>query len=100
MEKQNSADMEQVMELLDLIRGVEIRGELVATSFIVRRVQPYKERAHLGFDFRGDDNGTRERTERLSKKNVLERAAELFAPNISFVWPKQTRAFNCTYPPP
>ena len=37
-EKPNSAKMEQVMELLDLIRGVEIRGELVATSFIVHRI--------------------------------------------------------------
>jgi hypothetical protein len=83
--------MEQVMELLDLIRG-----ELVATSFIVRRVQPCKERAHPGFDYRGDDDGTRERTEQLTKKNVLERATELFAPNISFAWPKQTRAYNCT----
>ena len=100
MEKPNSADMEQVRELLDLIRGMEIRGELVATSFIVHRVQPCKERTHPGFDYRGDDDGTRERIERLTKKNVLERAAELFAPNISFAWPKQTRAFNCTYPPP
>ena len=85
MEKPNSTDMEQVRELLDMIKGMEINGELVAASFIVRRVQPCKERAHLGFDFRGDDDGTRERTERLSKKNVLERAAKLFTPNISFV---------------
>ena len=99
-EKPNSADMEQVRELLDLIKGVETSGELVVASFIVHRVQPCKERAHPGFDFKGDDDGTRERTKRLSKKNVLEWATELFAPNISFVWPKQTRAFNCTYSPP
>ena len=37
-EKPNSADMEQVRELLDLIKGVEINGELVAASFIVRHV--------------------------------------------------------------
>jgi len=30
----------------------------------------------------------------------MGQAAELFASNISFVWPKQTRAFNCSYPPP
>ena len=83
-EKPNSADMEQVGELLDLIKGMEIRGELVAASFIVRRVQPCKERAHPGFDYRGDDDDTRERTERLMKKIVLERAVELFAPNASF----------------
>ena len=83
-EKPNSADMEQVRELLDLIKGMEISGELVAASFIVRRIQPYKERAHLGFDYRGDDDGTRERMERLTKQIVLERAAELFAPNALF----------------
>ena len=63
--------MEQVRELLDLIKGVELRGELVVASFIVRRVQPYKERAHLGFEYRGDDDGTWESTERLTKKEVI-----------------------------
>ena len=37
-ERPNSIDMEQVKELLDLIQGVELRDELVAASFIVRRV--------------------------------------------------------------
>ena len=46
------------MELLDLIKGVELRGELVAASFIVWRVQPCKERAHLAFDYKGDNDGT------------------------------------------
>ena len=59
--------MEQVRELLNLLEGIEISGELVAASFIVRRIQPCKERAHPGFDYRGDDDGTRERTERLTK---------------------------------
>ena len=57
-ERPNSVDMEQVMELLDLMKDLELRGELVAASFIVHRIQPYKERAHLGFDFRGDDDET------------------------------------------
>ena len=30
----------------------------------------------------------------------MGRAVELFASNISFVWSKQMRAFNCSYPPP
>ena len=99
-ERPNSVDMEQVKELLDLIQGVELRGELVAASFIVRRVQPYKERAHPGFDYRGDDDGTRERSGRLKRSEVLERATELFAPNASFSMSGQTRAFNYTNLPP
>ena len=92
--------MEQVMELLDLIKGLELRGELVAASFIVRRIQPCKERAHPGFDFRGDNDGTQERTERLMKKEVTDRARELFTSNISFSWPKNMQAFNYANPPP
>ena len=83
-EKRNSADMEQVRELLNLIKGMEINNRLVAASFIVHHVQPCKERAHPGFDFKGDDNGTRERPGRLKRSEVLERAVELFAPNASF----------------
>ena len=56
--KPSSADMEQVRELLDLIKGVRTNGGLVAASFIVRRIQPYKERPHASFDFKGDIDGT------------------------------------------
>ena len=92
--------MEQVKEILNLIHGVELRGELVAASFIVRRVQPCKERAHLGFYYRGDDDGTRESTEWLSRKEMISQATELFTSNASFSWPKETKAFNCTNLPP
>ena len=92
--------MEQVRELLDLTKGVRTNGGLVAVRFIVRRIQPYKERAHMGFDFKGDTDGTRERSERLSKDDVLEQVVGLFAPNASFNVSGQTRAFNCTNLPP
>ena len=54
--------MEQVRELLGLIKCVKMYDALVVVSFIVCRVQPCKERAHAGFDFKGDTNGTRERS--------------------------------------
>ena len=56
--KPSSADMEQVREILGLIKGVKMDVGLVAASFIVRRIQPCKERAHAGFDFKGDTDGT------------------------------------------
>ena len=99
-EKPNSADMEQVRELLSLIKGVKTNGGLVAASFIVRRIQPYKERAHAAFDFMGETDGTRERTEMLSRDVVQERAAELFAPFASFNLLGQTRPFHCKNLPP
>ena len=60
--------MEQVRELLGLIKGVKTNGGLVAASFIVRRVQPCKERAHAGFDFMGNTNGTREGIEAVERR--------------------------------
>ena len=100
LERPNNADMEQVMELLDLINGVELRGELVAASFIVRRIQPCKERAHPTFDYKGDNDSTRESIDRLTKKEVIDRAMDLFTSNVSFSWLKGTKAFNCSNPPP
>ena len=72
LKKPSSANMEQVRELLDLIKGMKINSGLVVASFIVRRVQPCKERAHVGYDFKGDNDGTQESTGRLTKDEVLE----------------------------
>ena len=63
-EKPSIADIEQVEELLGLIKGVKMNGALVAASFIVGHVQPCKERAHTGFDFKRDTDSTQERMER------------------------------------
>ena len=39
-EKPSSADMDQVRELLSLIKGVKMNGALVAASFIMHHVYP------------------------------------------------------------
>ena len=92
--------MEQVKELLDLIKSVRTNGGLVATSFIVRRIQPCKERAHPGFEFKGETDGTREKPEILSRSDVEERTVELFAPLSSFRLSGYTKPFNCKNLPP
>ena len=92
--------MEQMRELLDLKKGMKTNGGLVAASFIVRRVQPYKERAHVGFDFKGDTDGTQERIEMLLRDDVQERAVELFAPFASFNVLGMMRPFNYKNTPP
>ena len=96
----SSADMEQVRELLGLIKGVKTNDGLVVASFIVRRVQPCKERAHPIFEFKGETDGTRERPEMLSRDVVQERAAELFALFASFSMSGYTRPFNYNNLPP
>ena len=54
----------------------------------------------MGFDFKGDTDDTRERTEMMSRDDVQEWATELFAPFASFSVSGQTRPFNCTNLPP
>ena len=92
--------MEQVRELLALIKGVRTNGGLVAASFIVRRVHSCKERAHPAFEFKGETDGTRERPKMLSRDVVEERAAELFALFASFNMSGYTKLFNCKNLPP
>ena len=99
-EKPTSVDMEQVKELLELMRGMKMSGVVVAVNFVLHHVQPCKERAHTGFDFKGDTDGTQERTKNLTKEAVLHRATELFTPNVSYTMPGQPKPFNCTKPPP
>ena len=100
LEMPSNDDMEQVKELLGLIKGVRTNGGLVAASFIVRRVQTCKERVHLGFEFKGETDGTQERPEILSKNVVEEWTAELFAPLASFRLSGYTKPFNCKNLPP
>ena len=57
-EKPTSADMEQVKELLKLMMGMKMSRIVVMVNFILRRIQPCKERAHASFDFKGDTDGT------------------------------------------
>jgi len=92
--------MEQVRELLGLIKGMKTNGGLVAASFIVRRIQPCKERAHPAFEFKGETDGTWERPEMMSRDVVEEWAVELFAPFASFSMSGYTKPFNCKNLPP
>ena len=95
-----NADIDQVKELLDLIRGVNINGGLVAVSFISRRIQPCKERAHPAFEFKGKTNGTWEKPDMLLKEVIEERAAELFTSHVSLYMPGYSKPFNCSNQPP
>ena len=99
-EKPTSADMDQVKELLELIRGMKMSEVVVVVNFIMCHVQPCKERAHMGFDFKGDTDGTRERTEKLAKEVVLHWVAKLFAPNVLYIVLGQPKPFNYMNPPP
>ena len=66
-ERPNANGMEQVTELLALIDQRRLDGVIVATNFTFQRVQPSKERAHPGYEFRKETDGTREVPEEINR---------------------------------
>ena len=66
------------MKLLALIDQRRLDGVIVATNFTFRRVQPRKERAHPGYEFRGETDGTREVPEEISRDEVKRCISMMF----------------------
>ena len=69
--------MEQVKEILTFLDCKMIDGFCVAMNFIFRRIQPYKERVHRGYEFRGETDSTREVPEQIEHDEVLRHAMML-----------------------
>jgi hypothetical protein len=73
-ERPNADEMEQVMELLALIDRRRLDGVIVAANFTFRS----KERAHLGYEFRGQIDGTREVPEEIDQDEAKQRISMMF----------------------
>ena len=77
--------MEQVNKLLEYIRNRKsegVHGVGVVVSFINRRVHPIKERVHLGYEFSGHDDLTRESEEVWTAEEFVGRLKPLFASEV------------------
>ena len=70
--------MEQVKELLTLIKRRRVDGVIVVTNFTFWRCQPSKGRAHPTYEFRGDTDGTQEVLEPIDRDKVIWRVGVLF----------------------
>lgn len=92
--------MVQVIELVALMKRVKINGVAVAMNFLFCRTHPCKERAHPGYDFKGQTNFTHKRSEVLSRDEVVRCAGDLFAPRSPYSFPGQQKAYSYINPPP
>ena len=68
-------------------------------NFIFRWIQPYKERVHPRYEFRGETDGTREVPEQIEQDKVLRCATMLFNTVAHVAIKGPQRAFNITNPP-
>ena len=69
----SSEEMHQVEKLLDILARTDINGVGVIVNFIVRWIQPYKERCHPAYEFY-DEDFIREALERLERSEIAIRA--------------------------
>ena len=92
--------MEQVMELLALIDQRRVDGVIVATNFTFQRCQPSNERAHPGYEFRGDTDGTRKVPEPIDRDKVMRQIGLLFNLMGHLRINDQQRAFSVRNLPP
>lgn len=93
--------MEQVRELLlRLINPRRRDGVVVATNFTFCRIQPYKERAHPGYEFQGDTDGSREVPVEIDRNEVMWCIAMLLNLMGRASVNDQQRAYSITNLPP
>jgi hypothetical protein len=89
-----------VQELLGLFDRNRIDGPIVVTNFISRRVQPYKERVHLMYEYSRSDDVTQESLEGLPSEEIDRRLAQLLDLAGYCLLPNAMRVYKLTSPPP
>ena len=72
--------MTQVDELLQILGQMHnnLDRDGVAINFIVRLIQPSKERFHPAYEYTGDEDTTREAPEKINKADAYTCLLELF----------------------
>ena len=72
--------MTQVDELLQILGQMRnnLDGVGVAINFVVRRIQPSKERFHLAYEYTGDEDTAREAPEKKKRRRLYLPPRALF----------------------
>ena len=75
-------------------------GVGVAINFVVRWIQPSKERFHIAYEYTGDEDTAQEAAEKINKGEAYVRLLELFSSNTKLSNMGQRVAYNIMNPPP
>ena len=70
----NAVEMKQVLDFVNLLKERKSEGVTevgVVLSFTNRRVQPIKDRVHLGSEYSGTEGPTRESSETWTEKEII-----------------------------
>ena len=72
----------------------------VAINFIVRLIQPSKERFHPAYEYTGDEDTAREAPDKINKGDAYIYLLELFSSNTKLSNTGQRVAYGIMNPPP
>ena len=94
--------MTQVDELLQILGQMRsnLNGVGVAIKFVLRQIQPSKERVHPTYEYIGDEDTAQEAPEKINKGDTYIRLLELFSSNTKLSNTGQRVAYSITNPPP
>jgi hypothetical protein len=92
--------MMQVNELMELIDRRRLDGVVVASNFLFRRVQPCNDRIHPAYEWRGDQDPTREVPEKIDRDKVLRCLDIIFQTRGWRAPQEQQKIYNLGHPPP
>ena len=97
-----SSEMTQVDELLQILGQMHnnLNKLGVAINFVLRQIQPSKERVHPMYEYTGDEDTTQEASKKINKDDAYVHLLELFSSNTKLSNTGQQKAYNIMIPPP
>lgn len=95
------AEMTQVNELIAMVDFSKMNGVLVASTFVIHRIQPLRERVNFMFEYQGKEDPSEERKESLEKSEVTNRLSKIFENFARNSFPRDpVKPFELSNPPP
>ena len=79
---QDMAQVNRLMEFLEIRKGEGVTGVAIVLNFVKRRVQPIKERVHPGDKYIGTADPTRESEEPSDEQEVIRRVKSFFLDDV------------------
>jgi hypothetical protein len=75
---QERIQLPELLARIKALREAGLRAELVAFSFMKRRVQPLMARDTLGFEYIGDNDMSRMPEDEVDDDDIVDRLARIF----------------------
>jgi hypothetical protein len=95
---QEGIQLPELLARIKALREVGLRAELVAFSFMKRRVQPLMARDALGYEYTGDDDTSRMPGDEVDDDDIVNRLAQIFKDMPAYT-PCPDPEFSAARPP-